>query len=75
MQSDSAKKTREQYLKKIGDIYEMYQVELKKNNAVDFDDMLLKTTQLLERCPRVREELRRRWKHVLVDEWQVAMMC
>ena len=45
---------------------------LRASNAVDFDDMLVLTVQLLKAHPKVLEECRRKWKHVLVDEFQVG---
>lgn len=51
-------------------IYERYQQMLRASNAVDFDDMLLETVQLLVNNPQVRERYGRRFEHVLVDEFQ-----
>ncbi len=51
-------------------IYEVYQRLLRASNGVDFDDLLLLTTQLLEQHPTVREKYASRFHHVLVDEFQ-----
>lgn len=51
-------------------VYERYQKRLLASNAVDFDDLLMLTVNLLEENPRVREQYGRRFKHVLVDEFQ-----
>lgn len=51
-------------------VYRRYQEELKALNAVDFDDLLLLMADLLEKHPEVREELRRRHRFLLVDEYQ-----
>jgi DNA helicase-2/ATP-dependent DNA helicase PcrA len=51
-------------------VYSLYQQELTRSNAVDFDDILLLTVRLLQRYPQVTAELHARWQHVLVDEWQ-----
>jgi DNA helicase-2/ATP-dependent DNA helicase PcrA len=51
-------------------VYKRYQEILKQNNAVDFDDLLLWTAHLLSEFPEVREKYARRFKHVLVDEFQ-----
>ncbi|MBI5511251.1 MAG: UvrD-helicase domain-containing protein [Deltaproteobacteria bacterium] len=52
------------------EVYRMYEAACLKANAVDFGDMLLHTVTLLRHDPEVREILRRRWTHVLVDEYQ-----
>ena len=50
--------------------YELYEKKLRANNALDFDDLLLKTVQLFEYHPRVLEYYQRRFVHVMVDEVQ-----
>lgn len=55
---------------KIAQIYEEYENSLNNNNAIDFDDMLMLTVKLLEQCPDVREHYYKRFKHILVDEFQ-----
>ena len=51
-------------------IYKRYLELLKQNNAVDFDDLLLWTAHLLSEFPDVREKYAKRFRHVLVDEFQ-----
>jgi DNA helicase II / ATP-dependent DNA helicase PcrA len=51
-------------------VYELYEKELKKLNAFDFSDLLLKTHMLLHQCPEVVEELRQQFNYILVDEYQ-----
>jgi len=51
-------------------VYKRYQELLKQNNAVDFDDLLLWTAHLLSEFQAVREKYARRFRHVLVDEFQ-----
>ncbi|NLJ36042.1 MAG: UvrD-helicase domain-containing protein [candidate division WS1 bacterium] len=51
-------------------IYEGYQEGQRANNALDFDDLLFKTVELLESKPAVREELQARFPYILVDEYQ-----
>ncbi|MBR2342697.1 MAG: UvrD-helicase domain-containing protein [Clostridia bacterium] len=51
-------------------IYELYQKKLMQNNAVDFDDIIMKTVELLESDTEVREYYQRKFKYVLVDEYQ-----
>ena len=55
---------------KISEIFDLYQKELAKNNALDFDDLLLYTVKLLEQNEKVRSYYHNRFKHVLVDEFQ-----
>jgi superfamily I DNA/RNA helicase len=50
--------------------FEKYMRHLEKRNLVDFDGLVLKTRELLEREPRVADALRSRWDYVLVDEFQ-----
>ncbi len=54
----------------IGRIYERYVVALKDANALDFDDLLLKTVELFENSQQVREFYSRKFKYVMVDEYQ-----
>ena len=55
---------------RIAHIYESYRKEMRKNNALDFDDLLLETVRLLKSSGEVRERYQRRYKYLLVDEYQ-----
>ena len=44
----------------------------RESNGIDFDDLLGLTVALLQTVPQVRQELQRRWQHILVDEFQVG---
>ena len=55
---------------RIAQIYKQYKEELKKNNAMDFDDLLLEAARLLKVSSEVRERYQRRWRYLLVDEYQ-----
>jgi DNA helicase II / ATP-dependent DNA helicase PcrA len=55
---------------KVAHIYELYRKELRKANALDFDDLLLETVRLLKSSPEVREYYNRRYKYILIDEYQ-----
>lgn len=55
---------------RIGQVYKMYQEELKKADAMDFDDMIVNTVRLFEQCPDVRDYYQRRFRYVMVDEYQ-----
>ena len=56
--------------REIGRLYEGYTKALKDASALDFDDLLLKTVELFETVPDVRNYYARRFKHVMVDEYQ-----
>lgn len=51
-------------------VYREYEAQLKANNALDFDDLLVKTVQLLDTQPDVRESYQERFRYILVDEYQ-----
>ena len=55
---------------KLVEIYRAYQKKLKTSNALDFDDLLIKTVELFETCPDVLEKYRKKFRFVLVDEYQ-----
>jgi len=55
---------------RIAHIYEIYRKELLKANALDFDDLLLETVRLLKSVSEVRDYYNRRFRYVLVDEYQ-----
>ena len=60
---------------KYAQIYMEYQKQLMSNNALDFDDMLVLAVKLLENNEKVREKYFRRFKHILVDEFQDTNLC
>lgn len=55
---------------KIAEVYRMYAAELRNNNALDFDDLLMLTVDMLQTNEEVREKYQRRFRYVLVDEYQ-----
>lgn len=55
---------------KIAEIYEEYQKRLKENNALDFDDLLVKTVELFQTNPDVLEYYQDRFRYIMVDEYQ-----
>ena len=57
-------------LSRIGDAYDEYQKTLKKNNAMDFDDLIMNTVLLLRQNADVRDNYQKRFKYILVDEYQ-----
>ena len=56
--------------KHYAELYEQYQKALEKNNAVDFDDLLLLPLQIFEKHPKILEKYQQLWKYILVDEYQ-----
>ena len=59
----------------ISQIYEEYQRILKKSNAMDFDDLIMKTVELFQKCPEVLEMYQERLKYIMVDEYQDTNMA
>ena len=55
---------------KVAEIYRAYEVESAKANALDFDDLLIKTVEMLKRSDTVRRNLRQQFEYVLIDEYQ-----
>jgi DNA helicase-2/ATP-dependent DNA helicase PcrA len=55
---------------KVAHIFEEYRKELRKSNALDFDDLLLETVRLLKSSATVRERYQRRYQYMLIDEYQ-----
>ncbi len=51
-------------------VYKEYQDSLKKNNALDFDDLLMKTVELFKKCPEVLANYQNRFLYIMVDEYQ-----
>ena len=51
-------------------VYPVYQARLRAANAMDFDDLLMKTVELFRDCPDVLEAYQQRYRHILVDEYQ-----
>ncbi len=58
------------YDQTVADVYERYQERLIQSNAVDFDDMLYLTVQVLENFPEAREHWQKAFRYILVDEYQ-----
>ncbi len=56
--------------KKVGEIYKEYQKQLKKNNALDFDDLIVKTVELFQNNAEVLNYYQERFKYIMVDEYQ-----
>ncbi|USX50786.1 DNA helicase PcrA [Lentzea sp. HUAS12] len=56
--------------RRVAEVYTVYQRRLAESNSLDFDDLIMRTVELLQRFPEVAEHYRRRFRHVLVDEYQ-----
>ena len=57
-------------IQKIAGIYAEYQKQLNKNNALDFDDLIMKTVELFRNCPEVLDYYQERFRYLMVDEYQ-----
>lgn len=57
-------------MNKVADAYILYQKKLKQNNALDFDDIIMKTVEIFEKFPEILEKYQRKFRYVLVDEYQ-----
>lgn len=55
---------------KIAHAYKEYQLHLRKNNALDFDDLIVKTVELFQNNPDILESYQERFKYIMVDEYQ-----
>jgi DNA helicase-2/ATP-dependent DNA helicase PcrA len=55
---------------RVAQLYEIYRKELLKNNALDFDDLLLETVRLLKASGETRERYNRRFRYIMIDEYQ-----
>lgn len=60
---------------KISELYKMYQDRLRSNNALDFDDLIMKTVQLFQTNPTVLHYYQNKFKYILVDEFQDTNMA
>ena len=56
--------------KRIAEIYREYQASLRRNNALDFDDLIVKTVELFQKCGEVLEYWQDRFRYIMVDEYQ-----
>ena len=67
---DYLKAASNQFEQVVADVYTIYQGRLMRANAMDFDDLILKTVEVLQRYPEAKARFRSRFRHVLVDEYQ-----
>ena len=59
----------------IARVYERYQAALQKNNAVDFDDLIMRMVLMLEKDPVIRAKFQARYKYIMCDEYQDSNEC
>ncbi|HEX6874590.1 MAG TPA: DNA helicase PcrA [Nocardioidaceae bacterium] len=69
-EEQAAKNARNHLEETYAEAYTVYQRRLREANALDFDDLIMTTVHLFQAFPEVRETYRRRFRHVLVDEYQ-----
>lgn len=67
---DFASSARNNYDRMVADLYKGYEAALIKSSALDFDDLLVKTVELLRSNDQVRQKWRRKFKYILIDEYQ-----
>lgn len=67
---DFARTAGDFYSQRVAEVYELYERELRKNNALDFDDLLLVAVKLLQNKPEVLEKYASRFKYIMIDEYQ-----
>ncbi|TCO65457.1 DNA helicase PcrA [Actinocrispum wychmicini] len=67
---DAAGRATNDFERRVAEVYSTYQSRLTQANAFDFDDLIMRTVELLQAFPEVAEYYRRRFRHVLVDEYQ-----
>jgi DNA helicase-2/ATP-dependent DNA helicase PcrA len=68
--ADAAARASNDYERRVAEVYDVYQRRLKQANALDFDDLIMTTVSMLQAFPAVAEYYRRRFRHILVDEYQ-----
>ncbi len=62
--------TKNQFEQVVAEVYAVYQRRLQQANAMDFDDLIMQTVEVLQRFPESKSRFRSRFRHVLVDEYQ-----
>jgi DNA helicase-2/ATP-dependent DNA helicase PcrA len=67
---DATDRAGNDYERRVAEVYTSYQRRLKQANALDFDDLIMTTVNMLQAFPAVAEYYRRRFRHILVDEYQ-----
>ncbi|AOS65708.1 UvrD-helicase domain-containing protein [Actinoalloteichus hymeniacidonis] len=68
--AEAAEQAADELQRKVAEVYAAYQRRLSSSNALDFDDLILRTVDLLQTFPDVAGHYRRRFRHIMVDEYQ-----
>jgi DNA helicase-2/ATP-dependent DNA helicase PcrA len=68
--SDYINQAKDQFQEIVAQVFAIYQKRLTSANSMDFDDLIAKTVEVLQRHPEVKAKYRSRFKHILVDEYQ-----
>ena len=68
--ADYLNSTNNQYEQVTAEVYALYQKRLGQANAMDFDDLIMKTVEVIQRFPETKSKYRSRFRHILVDEYQ-----
>jgi len=68
--TDAADRAGNDYERRVAEVFAVYQRRLKQANALDFDDLIMTTVSMLQAFPAVAEYYRRRFRHIMVDEYQ-----
>ena len=68
--ADYLNQSKNQFDQIVADVYAIYQKRLTSANSMDFDDLIAKTVEVLQRHPETRAKYRSRFRHILVDEYQ-----
>ena len=67
---DYAQHAHNMFTEKVGELYKPYQRRLAQNQALDFDDLILKTVELFEKFPQILDQYQERYRYISVDEYQ-----
>ena len=67
MPKDQKRKARTNFDKTLAELYDLYQIELRNNEALDFDDLLLLPLELFDKNPDVLDKYQNKWKYILVE--------
>lgn len=70
-----AKEAQDYYEQMVADVYQEYEKRLQANQSLDFDDLIMRTTHLLQRVPDVLEFYQRKFQYIHVDEYQDTNMA
>ena len=68
--ADYVNQAKDQFQEIVAQVFAIYQKRLTSANSMDFDDLIAKTVEVLQRQPEVKAKYRSRFKHILVDEYQ-----